>query len=403
MEQAAISPGSWTLDRSITFLNHGSFGAAPKAVLAAQDRYRAEMELEPVRFLGREVVERIDRARARLARFVGAETPDLVFVPNATTGVNSVLRSLRLRPGDEILVTDHGYNACRNAAEFVCEQSDARLVVARVPFPIRSPRQVLEAVLGGITTRTRLALVDHVTSPTGLVFPVRELCAELSGRGVASLVDGAHAPGMLPLSLADLGASYYTGNCHKWLCAPKGAGFLWVRRDLQEGVRPVVISHGANSPRRDRSRFEVEFGWTGTDDPSAYLAVPDAIDFLEGLVPGGWKALAERNRALALEARALLCEALGIEAPAPAEMIGFLASLPLPAGEGAGPAGAFDVDPLQRELFETHRIEVPVMTWPRAPQRLLRVSAQAYNETRQYRALADVLAARLAPRKTIDA
>ena len=380
----------WTLEPGVRFLNHGSYGACPRDVLAAQAGHRAAMEAEPVRYLGREIVGRLADARARLAAFVGAETADLVFVPNATTGVNGVLRSFAFEAGDELLVTSHAYNACRNAADFVCARSGARVVVADVPFPLDSPDAVVATVLAGVSSRTRLALIDHVTSETGLVLPIERIAGELAERGVPTLVDGAHAPGMVPLAVPDVGAAFYTGNCHKWICAPKGAAFLWVRRDLQESVRPAVISHGANSRWPDHSRFETEFGWTGTDDPTAYLAVPDAIEAMGSLFPGGWNELRERNRALVLRARALLCEALEIDEPAPESMIGSLASVPLPDGDGRA-RGAFDVDPLQRELFDAHRIEVPVLSWPAPPARLVRVSAQAYNTIDEYRALAQAL------------
>src|SRR6185295_838133 len=232
----------WQLDPSVAFLNHGSFGACPRAVLDAQDAWRARLEAEPVRFMNIELEPGLDVARAAVGAFVGCDPDDVAFVPNATTGVNTVVRSLDLSPGDELLTTDHVYNACRNVLHAVADKARARVVVAAVPFPLKSADVVVESVVGHVTPRTKLALLDHVTSPTGLVFPVLRLVAELANRGVASLVDGAHAPGMLPLDLRTLGAAYYTGNFHKWTCAPKGAAMLWVRRDLQPRVRPLVVS-----------------------------------------------------------------------------------------------------------------------------------------------------------------
>jgi isopenicillin-N epimerase len=381
----------WTLDPEIRFLNHGSFGACPRPVLDEQARIRAEIEREPVRFLARELEGRLDAVRAVLGPFLGALPEDLVPVPNATTGVNSVVRSLPLAPGDEILVTSHGYNACKNACDFAAERAGARVVVARVPFPLASPDEVVEAVLAAATPRTRLALLDHVTSPTGLVFPIAALVRALRERGIETLVDGAHAPGMFPLHLEELGAAYYTGNLHKWVCAPKGAAFLWARRDLQPRLRPPILSHGANSPRTDRSRFRLEFDFMGTDDPSAFLSVPACLTFLAGLVPGGFAELCRRNRSIVLAARTRLCAALGIPAPAPESMIGTLAAVPLPRGAPGFRPDAFAVDPLQQALFERHRIEVPVFTWPAPPERLIRVSAQAYNEPAEYEALAAAL------------
>lgn len=385
---------AFVLDPSIRHLNHGSFGATPRAVLAVQEEWRARMEREPVRFFARELFGHLEQAIARLAEFIGAEPEDVVPVRNATEGVNAVLRSFPLAAGDELLVTNHGYNACRNAAAFVCERAGARVVTAQLPFPLESEEEALDAVLAAVTPRTRLALLDHVTSPTGLVLPLERIVPALAERGVPTLVDGAHAPGMLELDVPSIGAAYYTGNGHKWLCGPKGAGFLWVRRDLQEMVRPTVISHGANSPRPGRSRFQVEFSWTGTSDPSAFLSLPAAIDTLAGLVPGGWEALRARNRALALEGRRLLCAALGVPTPAPDSMIGFLAAVPLPEGQRPGPAsdtGAFDVDPLQRLLYEEHAIEVPVFPFPAPPRRLVRFSVQVYVERGDLEALADAL------------
>jgi isopenicillin-N epimerase len=378
----------WLLDTEVVFLNHGSFGACPRPVLEYQAKLRAEMEREPVRFF-RTLEERADHARRILGEFVGADADDLAFVPNATTGVNTVLQSLQLEPGDEILITDHEYNACRNAAALTVERSGATLVTARVPFPIDTPDQVLDSVLGAVTPRTRLLLIDHVTSSTGLVFPIGRLVAEMTDRGIDTLVDGAHAAGMVPLAIEDLGAAYYTANAHKWLCAPKGAAFLYVRRDRQGGIVPSTVSHGANSTRADRSRFRLLFDWTGTHDPTAYLSIPIALETMSSLLPGGWTSLMRHNRNLARRARDALADALDIARPAPDEMIGSMAAVRVPPATGNPvPDG---LPALQQQLWRDHRIEVPVHIWPEWPHQLLRVSAQIYNRIEQYEALAEIL------------
>ena len=387
----------WSLDPSVRFLNHGSFGACPIPVLEEQAKLRQRMERQPVQFLARDLEGLLDAARAELAAFLGADPHDLAFVPNATTGVNTVVRSLRFGPGDEILATDHAYRACRNAVDFVASWTGATVNVARVPFPLDSSDRFVESVLERITPRTRFAMLDHVTSETGLVLPVERLVRELTRRGIDTLVDGAHATGMLPLDLPRIGAAYYTGNCHKWLCTPKGAAFLYVRRDLQKQIRPVVISHGASSPRTDRSRFELEFSWTGTMDPTAPLCVPAAIRFLGGLFPGGFDELRRRNRERALRARGVLCSALDIEPPAPDEMIASLVAVPLPPSDSSRERSILDRDPLQAELYERFAIEVPIFPWPEPPHRTLRVAAQAYNRDEEYEALGDALR-RLLPR-----
>jgi isopenicillin-N epimerase len=235
-----------------------------------------------------------------------------------------------------------------------------------------------------------LALLDHVTSPTGVVLPIERLVRELSARGVDVLVDGAHAPGMVPLHLQALGAAYYTGNCHKWMCAPKGAGFLHVRPDRQAGVRPLVISHGANSRRTDRSRFRLEFDWLGTVDPTAYLTVPEAIRFMGSLLPGGWPALMAHNRSTALGARDRLCAALAVPPPVPDSMLGSLAAVPVPPGFGPAPRDGAP-DPLQAALFDRFGLELLVFTWPALATRILRVSAQVYNGAGDYERVADAL------------
>jgi isopenicillin-N epimerase len=384
----------WSLDPELTFLNHGSFGACPTKVLEEQSRLRARLEANPVRFLHREWPDLADAVRGTLGDFLDANPDELAFVPNATTGVNTVLRSLRFAPGDELLTTDHEYNASRNALDFVSQHWGVQVVVAKLPWPTPSPQAVVDAVLARVTERTRLLLIDHITSQTGLVLPIASLVRTLRARGVETLVDGAHGPGQVPLSLRELGAAYYTGNCHKWLCAPKGAAFLHVRRDTQPGIRPLVISHGYNSRREDRSRFRLDFDWTGTYDPTPFLCIPKALEVVGGLLPGGWPEVMAHNRALALAARTLLPRRLGGAPRCPEEMVGSMATVALPDGFPEQPS-ALGLDPLQDRLLLEHHIEVPITPWPRPPHRHVRVSAQLYNSHAEYQRLAEALEALL--------
>jgi len=370
----------WTLEPGLTFLNHGSFGACPAPVLAEQTRLRARLEADPVRFLAREQEALLDEALQALGAFIGAAPANLAFVANATAGVNAVMRSLQFSPGDEILTTDHLYPACRNAIDYVAARTGARVVVARISFPLENNSEITKSILDAASSRTRLAVLDHVTSPTALIFPVEELVAALARRGIDTLVDGAHAPGMLPLGLDALGAAYYVGNCHKWLCAPKGAGFLYARRDRQAALAPLSISHGATSARSDKSRYRLLFDWTGTTDPTPALCVPAALRFMGGLLPQGWPGVMRANHALALQARELLCAALRVAPPAPAEMLGAMASLLLPER-------AADLDALWRE----EGIEVAVFDWAQRPARILRVSTQLYNSPADLEKLASCL------------
>ncbi|MEA2337781.1 MAG: isopenicillin-N epimerase [Thermoanaerobaculia bacterium] len=379
----------WLLDPSVTFLNHGSFGACPKVVLEKQNELRTQLEREPVRFMVRELEPLLDDARNAVAEFVGSDAESIAFVPNATAGVNAVLRSLDLDKNDEFLVTSHEYNASRNTLEYVTGLVGAKVVAIDIPFPIRSSDEIVERVLAAVTDRTRLLLIDHITSQTGLIFPIAQIIDALKQRGIDTLVDGAHGPGMIPLNLDALGVAYYTGNFHKWVCAPKGAAFLYVRKNRRLGIRPVVISHGANAKRTDRSRFHLEFDWPGTFDPTPCLSVPTALQFLASLVDGGWPEVMRRNHELALRARDLLCTRLGIETPAPDDMLGSMAAVPLPEGKPYVPT--LDGDPLQDALFYDYNIEVPLHPWPYQPKRVLRVSAQLYNEIGDYEKLADAL------------
>ncbi|MCY1006555.1 aminotransferase class V-fold PLP-dependent enzyme [Nannocystis pusilla] len=391
---AAELRSRWTLDPEVVFLNHGSFGACPRAVLAVQDELRRRMEREPVRFFLRDLQAPLAAAREAVAAFVGADPQDLVFVRNATEGVNAVLRSLEFAAGDELLITSHGYNACNNAARYVALRTGARVVTAALPFPISGPEEAVAAILAALTPRTRLAIVDHITSPTGLLLPIAAIVAALQERGVDCLVDGAHAPGMVPLDVDAIGAAYYTGNLHKWVCAPKGAAILHVRRDRQAAIHPAVISHGLGHSGPG-SRLHAEFDWTGTADPTPWLCVPAALQEIGGMLPGGWPEVQARNHALVCAGRKIVAEALGAELPAPEDMLGSLASLFLPPGPEGQVVTPLTSDPLQDALLLRHGIEVPLPPWPAPPQRLIRISAQLYNEVAHYEALARALRAEL--------
>ncbi|HEX3846719.1 MAG TPA: aminotransferase class V-fold PLP-dependent enzyme [Steroidobacteraceae bacterium] len=371
----------WILDPSVDYLNHGSFGACPRAVLDLQSALREELEREPVDFLVATLPTRLGAAREALAGFLGAAPRDVVFVSNATSAVNAVLRSLRFEPGDELLLTTHTYAACKKTIDFIASRTGLRPVVAALPFPLADEEQVVAAVRAGISPRTRLALMDHVTSPTALVLPIARLVRELDAAGVDTLVDGAHAPGMVPLALSELGAAYYTGNAHKWLCAPKGAAFLHVRRDRQAALHPNVISHGYSAG------FQEEFDWTGTFDPTPWLCIPESIRFLASLVPGGWPEIMACNRALALEARDLLLEVCGLAAPCPDEMLGSMASIPLPKPAPGSAAEHLDFQGLH-DWFRARSVETWLHPHPRS---LIRVSAQIYNDRGQFVRLAQLL------------
>lgn len=329
------------LDPEVTYLNHGSYGACPVDVFEDYQAWQARLERDPHDFFVRRFDAELRSAREALAAFVGAGADDLVFVPNATSGLNAVLRSLRLEPEDEVLTTGHEYGAILRTLEFV----GASVVV--------SPPDELASRIG---PRTKVVLVSHVTSPTALVLPVAEICAEARAAGALAIVDGAHAPGQLPLDLAAIGADVYAGNCHKWLCAPKGSGFLWARPEHQEWIEPLVISWGY----RDGADFGERHGWQGTDDPAAYLTVPRAIEAHRSFDLEASAALAdEAERRLA----DLRLTTMG-GSPAP-----FMRAVQLPPGDPVA---------LWRRLIEEHRIEVPV--YQRGEQRILRVSIGPYND-----------------------
>ncbi len=333
------------------------------------------MEAQPGRFFRREMIPRLREAAGRLATFIGAEAGDLAFVENATAGCNAVLRSMRLEPGDEVLTLAHGYKAVRNAARFVAEQAGAKLIELSLPFPRPSGQALVARVAGALTARTRIAVIDHITSPSALVLPILEIVSACKQAGVPVLIDGAHGPGQVPLDLPAIGADWYAGNCHKWLCAPKGCGLLWAAPDRQASLHPVTISHGLGRG------FLEEFDWTGTRDPSAFLAVGAAIDFLESL---GGSALMERNADLARRAARFLADRLGTENGADAGMSAAMGLVRLPLRGPVTPARA---DALREALLD-RRADAPVHVIDGAAW--MRVSTHAYNEMQDYEHLAEL-------------
>jgi isopenicillin-N epimerase len=342
------------------FLNHGSFGACPKPVFEEYQRWQRELERQPVEFLARRWPELDELARTALASYLGTDAGNLVFLPNATTGVNMAARSLRLRRGDEVLTTDQEYGAVDLTWDFLAAKARARVVRHRA----RAGPQLADELWAALTPRTRVLSLSHVTSATALVFPVAELCARAREAGIVTIVDGAHAPGQVPVDLDALGADFYAGNCHKWLCAPKGAGFVWVRPELQDAIEPLVVSHGW----RDRmAPFPLRHRWRGTVDPSAWLSVPAAIEFQKR---HRWHHVRRRCHRLAEEARVRLAELTGLEPLAPDERwLGQMVAAPLPPCEP---------EELKRRLYDEHRIEIPVQLRDGRP--LIRASFQGYND-----------------------
>ncbi len=370
----------WGLDPQAIFLNHGSYGATPKKVLQAQSTWRERLEAQPVQFMGEEFPRALRAAAAELAHFVGAEPENLVFVENATSGVNAVLRSLRFQPGDQIACTNQGYGAVRQTLQYISAQWGSIPVEAQIPFPLAEPEQVIAAFEAILTPQTRLAVLDHLTSPTALIYPLPELISLCRERGIPVLVDGAHAPGVLPLELERLGADWYTGNAHKWMFAPKGCAFLWAAPHHQAQTHPTVISHGFGQG------FTAEFDWVGTRDPSSWLAISAALAFIQEL---GLDNIRQHNHALLLQARQLLLDTLEGIPPAPENMLGFMATLPLPPfwqqwiPELPLPSRARQ---LHDYLWHTYHIEVPII--PFAGLLWVRISAQLYNHLTEYEQLA---------------
>lgn len=365
------------LKDGISFLNHGSFGATPRAVFEAQNDWRRRIEAEPVEILGRRNAALVETAKEPVGKLLGMSPANFGFVTNATEGINAVLRSLALSPDDELLTTDHVYHAVRQAMRLTARRSGATVREVAVALPVASAGRITDTVLNAISPKTRLLLIDHVTSPTGLVFPVEQIVAECTKRGVDVLIDGAHAPGMVRLDVEKLGATYYAANLHKWVCAPKGSAFVWVRPDRQREVHPTVVSHFLDEG------FTREFGWQGTRDISAWLTVPPAIQFMSEL---GWDRVIDHNHRLASWAHRYLCEKFGVAplSPLDGSLLGSTASVMLPS-----PLDRLtlkEVEALQQRMYSEFGFEVPLMRWN--DRVMLRVSCQVYNQPEEYERLA---------------
>ncbi len=375
------------LDEDVVFLNHGSFGACPRPVFEVYQAWQRELERQPVAFLGRRYFDLMAAARARLADYVGCDTDDLVYVSNATTGVNLVARSVSLGPGDEVLITDHEYGACERALRFLCAKRGASLRTVAIDAPVTTAEAFEDAVWSAVGPRTRLLMVSHITSPTGLVLPIEGLCRRARAAGVLTLVDGAHGPGQLPLDLRAIGADFYAGNCHKWMCGPKGAGFLYARREVQHQLEPLIIGWGwqPESWRPSVSPFIDQLEHTGTRDLAPFLAVPAAIDFQR---EHDWPRVRERSARLLREARARLLALPGVEALHPDD--------PAWTRQMEAVTVAWD-DPfdLAARLYASHRVEVPVYAWN--GRTVLRVSMQGYNDHADVDALIAALEQQLLP------
>jgi isopenicillin-N epimerase len=366
------------LEDGIAFLNNGSYGATPRVVFDAVNAWRLRVEAEPVRFYAREAMPALAAARQALAERIGADADGIGFVDNATTAANAVIASLDLSPGDEVLTTDHVYNAVRNALRHWCGRQGAAVIEAAVPYPIADADQIVAAIEQRLTPRTRLLVIDHIASPTALVMPVERLIALAHARGIRVLVDGAHAPGMLALDLNSLGADWYVGNCHKWMYAQRGCGFLYAAPCERARVHPTVISHGYGKG------LAAEFDWTGTRDLCHWLALPAALAFAREL---GVARIAAHNRALRDAGARLIAQRWGTEVGAPPALLGFMAAIRIPSHEPATPERA---QALHDVLFDRHRVEVPVIAF--AGALWARISAQIFNEIADYERLADAVA-----------
>jgi isopenicillin-N epimerase len=368
------------LDPEIHFLNHGSFGACPKPVFEAYQEWQRQLERQPVLFLGRELAGYERQARQSLGEYLHADADDLVYVPNATHGVNIVARSLSLGPGDEILTTNHEYGACDNTWEYLCEKRGARYIHQELPTPLTADEEIVAQLWQGVTSRTRLIFISHITSPTAMILPVRAICRRARQEGILTLIDGAHAPGQIPVNLSTIGADFYTGNCHKWMLSPKGAAFLYARREAQSLIEPLVVSWGYSADENTTcgSRYIDLLQWTGTKDPAATLSVPHAIRFMQA---HNWPEVAAECHELAVETRRRLNTLTGLDALCGEQAFHQMFSVRLP--------DHVDLTWLKRRLYDKYRVEAPTIMWN--GMKLIRISIQAYNNGSDADALIDGL------------
>ena len=355
------------LQPDVIFLNHGSFGACPRSVFEAYQAWQLELERQPVEFMGRRFNDLMRAAREALGAYLGAAAEEVVYVPNATTGLNIVAHSLPLEQGAEVLATDHEYGALDRTWRFVCAKRGAKYIRQPVQLPIESVEQVVDAIWSGVTPRTRVLFISHITSPTAIIFPVEELIRRARAAGIITVIDGAHAPGQIDLNLQALGADFYSGNLHKWLLTPKGSAFLYARPEAQHLVEPLVVSWGWQSDRPGPSRFIDEQEYQGTRDIAAYLAVPAALQFMH---THDWPQVRRHCHELVRDARARVSALTGLAPIAPDEATWFeqMASLPLPQ---------LDVDVLKRRLYAEFKIEIPIIAWN--DRCFARISVQGYN------------------------
>jgi isopenicillin-N epimerase len=373
---SAAARAEWPLDPAIAYLNHGGYGVAPNAVLARQACWRRRIEANPMQFITRELAPLWRQAAAALAAHLGARGEDLAFVANATAGCNAVLRSLAFKPGDEILVTSLAYGAIAKAVRYVAAVSGATVITAEIPLPLIDGAAIGAAIAAKLGPRTRLVVLDHIASASALVLPVAELTRLAHQAGARVLIDGAHAPGQVSLDLPATGADWYVGNCHKWLMAPRGCGFLWAPAARQAELHPLAISHGYGQG------FLAEFDWTGTIDPTPFLSVPDGIACHTRF---GGPELMARNHRLAIEAARLLAARWGTALGGPEDCFAAMATVRLPLAETTQEAAVA----LQRRLAAEHRIEAAIVA--QAGALWVRVAAQAYNRLADYERLAAVL------------